>query len=335
MMSSVAALVVSLLLSGGQQAPAGAPTADPLIGRAWTATHAGAAPGTVRVFLADGTLVMTSCVESYRLSRWSRVSPTRIAWEEDTVRIDADVVGPTADVLELRLLLKGDTRSETYTSAAVPFTCPSLLPAPPGQIVASGMLVYMERIALPPTARIRIELRDDSRGDAAARPLAVQNLTPRDGPPFKFLLSVPSRQVDARTRLSVFAEITDGGRQLFTTRNRYPVPPGGASSLDVRLTLVASAKGDPAPGLITPSPGAYRCGEELFRIAFEAGRAFVTMPDRSVVTLQRRDKNRAAGAPRTYTNGKITFVQASGGAAGPRVQFARGRRALVTCEGVK
>ena len=331
-MTAAAALLFSLVLGAAPQTATGLPSSDPLVGQVWTATHAGAAPGTIHIFLADGTLVMTSCAETYRLSRWSRVSTSRIAWDEDGARIDADLVGPTGDALELRLRLKGETRTETYTSATVPFTCPSLRPSPAGDVVASGMVVYMERIALPPTARIRIELRDDSRGDAAARPLAIQSLTAKDGPPFRFTLRLPADKVDARTRLSVFAEITEGGRQLFTTRNRYAVPAGGASNLDVRLTFVGSAKGDPAPGLITPAPAAYRCGDETFRIAFETGRAFVTMPDRSVVTLQRSDKSRTPAAPRTYTNGRITFVHDTEGSAGSRVRFARGRRALVTCQ---
>ena len=331
-MTAAAVLLVSLLLGAVPQRAAGLSSADPLVGQVWTATHSGAAPGTIRIFLGDGTLVMTSCAETYRLGRWSRVSASRIAWDEDGARIDADVTGPAGNAVELRLLLKGETRTETYTSAAVPFTCPSMRPSPSGEIVASGMVVYMERIALPPTAQIRIELRDDSRGDAAARPLGIQNLTAKDGPPFKFTLRVPADKVDARTRLSVFAEITDRGRQLFTTRNRYGVPATGANNLDVRLTFVGSAKGDPAPGLVTPAPAAYRCGDETFRIAFEAGRAYVTMPDRSVVTLQRREKARGPDAPRTYTNGRITFVQETEGSAGSRVRFARGRRAMVTCQ---
>jgi uncharacterized lipoprotein YbaY len=331
-MTAGAALVLSLLVVAVPQTAGRSSAADPLVGQVWTATHAAAAPGTIRIFLADGTLLTTSCGETYRLSRWSRVSSSRIAWEEDGARIDADVAGPTAEAVELKLLLKGETRTETYTSAPVPFTCPASRPSPAGDIVASGTAVYMERIALPPTARIRIELRDDSRGDAATRPLAVQNLTARDGPPFRFSLRAPAESVDGRTRLSVFAEITDGERQLFTTRSRYAVPATGARGLDVRLTFVASARGDGAPGLVTPAPAAYRCGEEVFRIAFETGRAYVTMPDRSVVTLQRSDKARDPEAARTYTNGRITFVQQTEGTTGSAVRFARGRRALVTCQ---
>ncbi len=207
------------------------PDPDPLVGQIWTATYSSAAPGSLRIFLADGTLVMTSCVETYRLARWSRISPQRIAWEEDGARIDAEVATSGPDRLELKLLLRGGVRTETYTSASVPFTCPSIRPQP----------------TVPPP-----------------------------GPP----------------------------------------RPGAA-----------------APAL-TPPPAAYRCGDETFRITFETGRAFVTMPDRSVLTLQRTDKERSATGPRTYSNSRVTFVHTSGG-SGASVRFARGRRALTDCQLLK
>ena len=231
MFSGLALLIPLLFASAPAHQDVRSPDPDPLVGSIWTATHGGAAPGSLRIFLADGTLVMTSCVETYRLSRWSRVSPQRIAWDEDGARVDAEVATSGPDRLELKVLLRGGVRTETYTSARVPFTCPSIRPQP-----------------------------------GAARPGVAR---PRD----------------------------------------------------------------PAPAL-TPPPAAYRCGEEIFRITFETGRAFVTMPDRSVLTLQRTDKDRTATGPRTYSNGRVSFVQSSGG-SGSRVRFARGRQALTDCQLVK
>ena len=233
MFSGFAALFALLVAASAAPAAARAQDPDPLVGQIWTATHAGAAPGSLKVFLADGTLVMTSCVETYRLSRWSRVSPQRIAWEEDGAKIEAEAATQGPDRLELRLLLRGGVRTETYTSAGVPFTCPPMRSQP------------------------------------------------------------------------------------------------GATKPGVEKPDVARPR-DPAPAL-TPPPGAYRCGDETFRITFETGRLFVTMPDRSVLTLQRTDKNRTATGPRTYTNGRVTFVQSSGGPGGV-VRFARGRRALTDCQ---
>ena len=48
--------------------------------------------GTLRAFLSDGTLVMTSCVETYRLAPWRWVEGAQLVWEEDGRSIRAEVV---------------------------------------------------------------------------------------------------------------------------------------------------------------------------------------------------------------------------------------------------
>jgi hypothetical protein len=42
----------------------------PFVGKTWMSSDSSAAPGTIRIFLPDGTLVMDSCGETYRLARW-------------------------------------------------------------------------------------------------------------------------------------------------------------------------------------------------------------------------------------------------------------------------
>ena len=94
------------------------------VGKAWLSTDASAARGTIRVFLTDGTLLMDSCGETYRFARWTAIDSTRIAWEEDGARIEADVTQAAADVLELRLHLKSELKVERYRLARVPYVCP-------------------------------------------------------------------------------------------------------------------------------------------------------------------------------------------------------------------
>lgn len=303
---------------------------DPIAGKVWAETTRDAAPGSLRIFLPDGTLVSTSCVETYRLSRWTRLAPTRISWQEDGARIDAEILQLSGSELKLRLRLVGGAREETFAAAAGPTTCPEPERKVP-ELTINGTVFYMERMILPASALVRVELRDDSRGNAAADPLAVQTMTAKEGPPFKYALKVPRDRVDARSRLSVFGEITDGGRVLFTTRNRYAVPQDGRSNVEVRLTPVSAPKDAGTPAVVMPAPTTYQCGDESFKVAFEAGRAYVTMPDRTVVTLQRLDQSRDPKATATYTNGRITFTQKPRGAGDPQIQFARGRRAPVTC----
>ena len=101
--------------------------------------------------------------------------------------------------------------------------------------------------------------------------------------------------------------------------------------MEVRLTFVASGRGDPARGVVTPSPTTYRCGNETFRVAFEEQRAYITMPDSSLLTLRRLADGRDPEQPRTFSDGRMTFVQETEGTGGPRVLFARGRMVPAEC----
>jgi hypothetical protein len=82
---------------------------------------------------------------------------------------------------------------------------------------------------------------------------------------------------------------------------------------------------------VTPSPTTYRCGDDTFRVAFEEQRAYVTMPDGSLVTLRRRNAGGDPEQPRTFSDGRLTFVQEPEGIGGPRVLFARGRMVPAPC----
>ena len=92
----------------------------------------------------------------------------------------------------------------------------------------------------------------------------------------------------------------------------------------------AEGPGDPGPGAISPLPTTYRCGDETYRLAFEEGMAYVTLPDGTAVSLARLKQNDEAATRRTYTNGRMTFIEVKQGAV-PEVLFARGRMALQRC----
>jgi hypothetical protein len=116
--------------STDQVAPAASRDAQPsFVGKAWQSTDPSAAPGTLRIFLPDGTLVMDSCVEVYRLARWRPIDERRIEWQEDTARIEAEVPQVSSDQLQLRLhLVGGEIKQENYRLASVPFVCPETRP---------------------------------------------------------------------------------------------------------------------------------------------------------------------------------------------------------------
>jgi hypothetical protein len=67
---------------------------------------------------------MDSCFETYRLARWEAIDERRIAWQEDTARIEAEVDETATGELRLRLQLTQEVKEEHYRLATVPFFCP-------------------------------------------------------------------------------------------------------------------------------------------------------------------------------------------------------------------
>jgi hypothetical protein len=91
--------------------------------RVWIDTGEDAAPGSVRLFLSDGTLLMTSCGETWRLAPWRWVDEGTLVWEEETAVIRAEVAlaGPRELVLVLDLADGPVTR--TYRWGQAPEVC--------------------------------------------------------------------------------------------------------------------------------------------------------------------------------------------------------------------
>jgi uncharacterized lipoprotein YbaY len=124
-------------------------------------------------------------------------------WQEDSARIEAEVTQVSSDQLQLRLHLVREVKEEHYRLAPVPFVCPDARPSQATPtVLVQGTLVYVERLALPPSAVVRVDLRDTSRADAPARSLVTQTIPASQGPPFAFSLSVPSTAIDPRASLS-------------------------------------------------------------------------------------------------------------------------------------
>lgn len=85
------------------------------------------APGSIYVFLADGTLLMTSCVETYRLASWRPIDARTITIEEDrATRYDGEIASGAEGGLHMRLKLVSETVELTLARAAVPTVCPDL-----------------------------------------------------------------------------------------------------------------------------------------------------------------------------------------------------------------
>ena len=102
------------------------------VGKVWISTDSAAALGTLRIFLPDGTMVMDSCVETYRLARWASIDDGRIASQEDGGGSKRRLSEFTSDELKLRLRLVNEIKEEHYRLAQVPYVCPDMRPNPPG-----------------------------------------------------------------------------------------------------------------------------------------------------------------------------------------------------------
>ncbi|MBM3855537.1 MAG: hypothetical protein FJ399_20680 [Verrucomicrobia bacterium] len=88
----------------------------------------------------------------------------------------------------------------------------------------TGTVTYRERIALPPTAVVKIELVDVSRADAPAVVLGEQLIeTAGKQVPFSFAITYDPAAIDERMSYAVQARIEVGDRLLLISDQRYAV----------------------------------------------------------------------------------------------------------------
>lgn len=111
----------------------------------------------------------------------------------------------------------------------------------PGQTVSAavtGTVTYRERMALPPTALVKVQLLDVSFADVAATVLDSLTLRPANGKqvPYEFLLRYDPTQIKPQGIYVVRASILVEGKLLFTATDSYAVITRG-NPLDVNLVL--------------------------------------------------------------------------------------------------
>ena len=108
-------------------------TSAPMIGASltekfWVQSEEDAGlPGSMVLFLSEGTMLQDSCWETYRLSNWKMTGEDSLSWQEDTMTIEADIVELNEAELILALHLVGDeTVEKRYAASPVPFLCPDM-----------------------------------------------------------------------------------------------------------------------------------------------------------------------------------------------------------------
>ena len=102
------------------------PLSHALTRHAWMATDANRVQGTLRILLADGSMFLGSCGETYRLVRWRMAGDSLLVWNEDGMDIRAHVLAVSDSALALRLDLVQGSEVEYDRAAPVPYLCPDL-----------------------------------------------------------------------------------------------------------------------------------------------------------------------------------------------------------------
>jgi hypothetical protein len=105
-----------------------------LFEKIWRVTDATTEPafGSLYVFLPNGTLLSTSCGETYRISTWmvpDREIPDVLEVTEDSeVAYTAEILELTSTTLRLRqnLVRSGETVEVTFAAVEEEFVCPDL-----------------------------------------------------------------------------------------------------------------------------------------------------------------------------------------------------------------
>ena len=111
----------------------------------------------------------------------------------------------------------------------------------------TGTVTYREKITLPPTARVIVELQDVSRADAPATIIATQTIDPAGkAPPFAFELAFDPAKIDEKYTYAVRATVRDGDKLLFTSTQQYPVITRGKPTSGIEIVM-QQVGGTPAP----------------------------------------------------------------------------------------
>lgn len=104
----------------------------------------------------------------------------------------------------------------------------------------TGTVTYLQRVALPPEATIKVQLLDVSRADAPAIVLGEQVISAGGRQvPFTFEITYDPARIDPRMTYAVSARIEEGGRLRFISDQRHAVITRGAPShVDMVLKAV-------------------------------------------------------------------------------------------------
>lgn len=176
---------------------------------------------------------------------------------------------------------------------------PDNLPALSGNV--TGSVIYRERIALPPDARIIVSLEDVSRADKSGAFVAQQSLRAGTQVPASFNLRYIPAAIDRTHRYAVRASIVDSQDGLmWTSTESIPVL---FNEAEKPLTILVQRVSNPNPVAAPVSKGVpFKCNELEFIAKFEANKAIILLPGRTLTLPQV-----ISGSGARYSDGATTF----------------------------
>ncbi|WP_018185089.1 YbaY family lipoprotein [Kaistia granuli] len=96
-----------------------------------------------------------------------------------------------------------------------------------------GSVIDRERMALPPDARVEVQLLDVSLADAPSRTIARTSFRPRGPVPIPYRLRFDEARLKPRHSYGLRATISVGDRLWFTSTSRHSVEIGGPDRIDI------------------------------------------------------------------------------------------------------
>ena len=105
-----------------------------------------------------------------------------------------------------------------------------------------GQVFYKERLALPPDAKLTVQLADISQQEATARIVGETTVTPAGRMPVPFQIPFDPKTIRPADNYALQARITVGESLLFTTAQNHSVAPLSAGPQALVLRRVAAQK---------------------------------------------------------------------------------------------
>lgn len=113
----------------------------------------------------------------------------------------------------------------------------SSAPSSPTQGTVSGVVTYLQRVALSPAAVVHVEIDDVTFEDAPMVTISSVDIPATHQVPIAFSLLYDPSKIDPKHHYALNARITDHGTLLFLNKTRFPLFENGAPTAGLELRV--------------------------------------------------------------------------------------------------